>query len=76
MTGYFSVQIPNTEFTLKKYWIAFGVILAVSLIGLIGFEYISKTVRGWLVYQSFVKALWFLPKSWRTAQDEKKKRDN
>lgn len=62
MTGYFSVQIENTGFTIAKYWISFAVILVFSFLGLIFFGQVSKTVEGGLVYKTFFGALLFLPK--------------
>ena len=57
MTDYFSVKVPNTGFTIQKYWICFAVILAFSFLGLLVSGYVSRTMEGGLMYQSFARAL-------------------
>jgi hypothetical protein len=51
MTGYFSIQFIGTGFTVKSYWVAFGVILGLSLILLFAFSFVSGTMEGRMIYR-------------------------
>ena len=63
MTGYFSTQIEELQgiYTARTYWVSFGVIVGLSLLGLIVFGIFSGTVEGKPFYQSLSK--YFLDKT-------------
>jgi hypothetical protein len=49
MTGYFSIQFAGLEFTVKSYWWAFAVVLAVSMVLLCLFSFFSGTFDGKII---------------------------
>jgi len=51
MTGYFSIQFSGVEFSLKSYWIAFGLILGLSFVLLWLFSFVSGTMEGKMIYR-------------------------
>ena len=51
VTQYFSVQIPDTHFTVAAFWITFAVVLVLSFIGLWAFGRLSGTTEGQMVYR-------------------------
>ncbi|KAB8231533.1 uncharacterized protein BDW43DRAFT_140064 [Aspergillus alliaceus] len=54
MTGYFSTELKNVKgvYTITQYWVAFGVIMFLSIVMLTLFGYLSDTVEGKTIYQS------------------------
>jgi hypothetical protein len=46
MTAYFSTQLENVQFTVRSYWITFGIVLAASCVGLVVFSLVSGTIEG------------------------------
>ncbi|KAF1972924.1 hypothetical protein BU23DRAFT_554767 [Bimuria novae-zelandiae CBS 107.79] len=64
MTGYFSIQFVNTEFTIKGYWWAFGVILAVSLVLLFLFSFVSGTLEGKIITRPWSRMMYDISKRW------------
>ena len=59
MTGYFSVQIADLQgvYTSRTYWVAFAVIMAISVVFLIVFGVISHTLEGGLIYKSLTDVI-------------------
>jgi hypothetical protein len=57
MTGYFSIQVQDLQgvYTHQTYWASFGVIMAISLIFLTAFGYLSGTVEGKTIYRSLTQ---------------------
>ena len=47
MTSYFSAQFEGTVFTIKQYWLAFAIVLALSSLVLVGFGAVSGTLESW-----------------------------
>ncbi|OAX80161.1 hypothetical protein ACJ72_05506 [Emergomyces africanus] len=60
MTGYFSTEIKELEgvYTVKQYWIAFAVLLALSALVLAIYGWATDTVEGKTVYVSFAKSFY------------------
>ncbi len=53
MSTYFSINLNGVGgYSPSTYWTAFGVVFALSLVGLIGFGYISGSMEGAPVYKS------------------------
>lgn len=57
MTAYFSTELHGVKgvYTQAQYWVAFAVILVVSVLMLTVFGKASDTVEGRTIYQSLVK---------------------
>ncbi|KAJ5198780.1 uncharacterized protein N7498_007897 [Penicillium cinerascens] len=58
MTGYFSTQlqgIKGGKYSVTEYWVAFAVILVVSILLLMIFGVASDTVEGKTIYRSLVR---------------------
>lgn len=55
MTGYFSTELENVKgvYTVAQYWVAFAVIMVLSILLLVMFGYMSDTIEGKPIYQSF-----------------------
>ncbi|KAF2264577.1 hypothetical protein CC78DRAFT_516793 [Lojkania enalia] len=64
MTGYFSIQFANTEFTVKSYWWAFAIILAASLVLLFLFSFFSGTMDGKIISKPFSRMMYDISKRW------------
>lgn len=63
MSGYFSISLVNTEYTVAEYWIAFAVILFVSWVALFVFGLFSGTMET----LSFFKPGWrAVSKAWKS----------
>ena len=58
MTAYFSTQLDGVNFTVAKYWIAFGVIFFISFVALLLFGRASGTVEGKMIYESLGHLVW------------------
>jgi len=57
MTAYFSTELEGVKggYTKTQYWVAFGVILFLSVIVLTVFGLASDTVEGKTIYRSLIK---------------------
>lgn len=57
MTGYFSVQLQEIDalYSLTTYWACFGVVVAVSVLGLVVFDIVTARVGGKTTYKSLTK---------------------
>ncbi|KAF2182213.1 hypothetical protein K469DRAFT_728985 [Zopfia rhizophila CBS 207.26] len=64
MTGYYSVQFIGVEFTVKSYWVAFAIILAVSLVALFAFSFFSGTMEGKMMYRPLSRIMYDISKRW------------
>lgn len=64
MTGYFSIQFKNTEFEIKSYWWAFGIILGLSFLMLFLFSYFSGTLNGNIIKTSWSRVVVDISKRW------------
>lgn len=51
MTGYFSTDLKDTNFTSKTYWICFAVIMSLSLLFLLVFGVVSGTMESKIIYE-------------------------
>ncbi|EAU39012.1 conserved hypothetical protein [Aspergillus terreus NIH2624] len=58
MTGYFSTELEGVKggYTPTQYWVAFAVILFLSMVLLGLFGYLSDTVEGKTIYQSLFRS--------------------
>ena len=59
MTAYFSTQLSDLAnlYTIKTYWICFGVIMSLSLVGLTMFGVASGTLEGKPIYRSLTQTM-------------------
>ena len=59
MTAYFSTQLSDLAnlYTIKTYWISFGVIMSLSLVGLSLFGVASGTLEGKPIYRSLTQTM-------------------
>ncbi|KAK4695245.1 hypothetical protein P7C71_g2470, partial [Lecanoromycetidae sp. Uapishka_2] len=59
MTAYFSTQLTDLAniYTIKTYWICFGVIMALSFVFLLIFGALSGTLEGKPIYKSFTQTV-------------------
>lgn len=73
MTGYFSIQFKNTEFEVKSYWWAFGIILIASLLVLFLFSYFSGTLNGHIIKTSWSRVVVDISKRWWTHRKKRGK---
>lgn len=64
MTGYFSIQFANMEFTVKSYWWAFAVVLAVSFVLLFLFSAASGTFEGKIIKKSWSRIAYDVSRRW------------
>lgn len=64
MTGYFSIQFANVQFTVTNYWLTFGVILAVSLVLLFLFSFFSGTFEGKIISKPWTRMLYDVSRRW------------
>ncbi|KAL4886470.1 hypothetical protein BJY04DRAFT_73413 [Aspergillus karnatakaensis] len=57
MTGYFSTELAGVKgiYTQAQYWVAFAVIIVLSVMVLMLFGYVSDTVEGKTVYRSMFR---------------------
>jgi hypothetical protein len=57
MTGYFSTELEGVKgvYTQTQFWVAFAVIIFLSVIMLMLFGYVSDTVEGKTVYRSIFR---------------------
>lgn len=53
MTGYFSSQLTDAEFTVKSYWTWFAVVLSTSIFSLIIFDLLSASEEGKMDLKSY-----------------------
>ncbi|KAF2199018.1 hypothetical protein GQ43DRAFT_377250 [Delitschia confertaspora ATCC 74209] len=58
LTAYFSIQFVNTTFSIKSYWIAFGVVLGLSVGGLMLFSAVSGTMEGRMMYRPLTRIVY------------------
>jgi hypothetical protein len=56
MTGYFSTELENVSFSVRAYWIWFGVVLGTSVVGLAVFSYFGKKRDANLIETSFARS--------------------
>jgi hypothetical protein len=64
MTGYFSIQFAGLEFTVKSYWWAFAVVLAVSMVLLFIFSLISGTFEGKIITRPWSRMMVDVSRRW------------
>ena len=59
MTNYFSTQIQGLQdtYTVRTYWICFGVIMTLSIIFLVIFGALSGTLEGKPIYRSLTETV-------------------
>lgn len=55
MTAYFSTDLVKGNYSVTQYWVAFAVILVVSILMLMIFGMASDTVEGKTIYRSLVR---------------------
>ncbi|KAL4809474.1 hypothetical protein BDV18DRAFT_132146 [Aspergillus unguis] len=57
MTGYFSTELAGVKgvYTKVQYWVAFAVIMVLSIVLLVFFGWISDTVEGSTIYRSMFR---------------------
>ncbi|TID21318.1 hypothetical protein E6O75_ATG04713 [Venturia nashicola] len=53
MTGYFSSQFSNVEFTVKSYWTWFAVVLSTTIFSLVVFDVLSASEEGEMDLKSY-----------------------
>jgi Mg2+ and Co2+ transporter CorA len=65
MTGYFSTELAGVKgvYTQVQYWVAFAVIMVLSIILLVLFGWISDTVEGKPIYRSMFRTFFRKSKS-------------
>jgi heme/copper-type cytochrome/quinol oxidase subunit 3 len=51
MTSYFSTQLKDVEFKLRDYWVTFGIILGLALVGMLLFGFYSGTNEAAIIYR-------------------------
>lgn len=73
LTGYFSIQFQNTVFTVKSYWWAFAVVLAISFVLLFLFSVFTGTFEGKLVRRPWSRMMFHASKRWLTHRKGKSK---
>lgn len=74
MTAYFSTQLSGLAnvYSIKTYWICFGVIMSLSLVGLTLFGFASGTLEGKPIYRSFTQTMVDAGRGkWRARKDRK-----
>ena len=74
MTNYFSTQIQGLQdtYTVRTYWICFGVIMTLSIIFLLIFGVLSGTLEGKPIYRSLTETVIDLGKGkWRKRRGKK-----
>ncbi len=64
MTGYFSIQFANVEFTMKSYWWAFVVVLVVSLALLFLFSFLSGSFEHGIIMRPWGRKMYEVWKGW------------
>jgi hypothetical protein len=76
MTAYFSTELKGVKggYTQAQYWVAFAVILFVSVLVLTVFGKASDTVEGKTIYQSLVKTF-FRKSRERMSRSSKSRRE-
>jgi hypothetical protein len=76
MTAYFSTELKGVKggYTQAQYWVAFAVILFVSVLVLTVFGKASDTVEGKTIYQSLVKTF-FRKSRERMSKSSKSRRE-
>lgn len=59
MTAYFSTELDGVKgvYTIKQYWVSFGVIIFLTIVLLVVFGIISDTVEGKMIYQPLSRKL-------------------
>ncbi|KAF2761742.1 hypothetical protein EJ05DRAFT_507375 [Pseudovirgaria hyperparasitica] len=57
MTAYFGSEFVNADFTVKQYWIWFGVILGTSIFALMIFSFASGTMEGRILYRPLTRRI-------------------
>lgn len=73
MTGYFSIQFAGLEFTVKSYWWAFGVVLAISVVLLFLFSFFSGTFEGKIITRSWSRIMYDFSRRWLAHKRKKGK---
>ena len=64
MTGYFSIQFAGMAFTVKSYWWAFAVVMAVSLLATFIFSVFSGTFEGKIVTRTWSRVVYDVSRRW------------
>ncbi|KAL5393486.1 hypothetical protein DPSP01_000302 [Paraphaeosphaeria sporulosa] len=73
MTGYFSIQFAGLEFTVRSYWWAFAVVLAVSMVLLFLFSFFSGTFEGKIITRSWSRIMFDVSRRWLVHKRKKGK---
>lgn len=73
MTGYFSIQFVGLEPTVKSYWWAFAVVLAVSMVLLFLFSVFSGTFEGKIITRSCSRLMFEFSRRWSALKRKKGK---
>jgi hypothetical protein len=64
LTGYFSIQFQNMEFTMKSYWWAFAVVLVISFVLLFLFSFFTGSFEGKIVTRPWSRIMVDFSKRW------------
>ena len=73
LTGYFSIQFQGMEFTMKSYWWAFGIVLAISFVLLFLFSFFTGTFEGKIITKSWSRLVYDFSKRWLAHRQKKNK---
>ncbi|KAL6708434.1 hypothetical protein ACN47E_002697 [Coniothyrium glycines] len=73
MTGYFSIQFKNTEFEIRSYWWAFGLVFGVSIGLLFLFSFFSGTFEGKIITKSWSRIAYDVSRRWIAHQKKRGK---
>lgn len=71
LTGIFSMQLTDYTFRWGSYWVCFGVIFALSVLGLVWFSFMTSTLEGKMLYRPLTRKI--LDVSKRLWQSRRKK---
>ncbi|KAK8193211.1 uncharacterized protein BKA78DRAFT_294601 [Phyllosticta capitalensis] len=72
MAAYFSCQFDGVVFTPREFWVAFAVVLAVSIVALVAFSFVSGTLEGKMFVRSASKAMVDSGRGWWGRRRERK----
>ncbi|KAF2094803.1 hypothetical protein NA57DRAFT_60221 [Rhizodiscina lignyota] len=75
MSAYFSCQFTDAQFKASTYWMWFGIIFGISLIGLVGFSIMSGTLETSMIYKPMGRRIVdaIRGQKWRRKRDKEKK---
>jgi hypothetical protein len=73
LTSYFSIQFRDTTFTIKSYWLAFAVVLAISFVFLFLFSFLTGSFEGRIVTRPWSRMMYDLTKRWWVRRRQKNK---